>query len=290
MTQQLGGHFVDRIPHEYIASNRQILRRRLPYVLVLGDSWFDYPGRNADWFNNPTNVMEALAIRQTQPVNWFDAAIIGATTENLRRNLRLLRAFNSGRIKLAAILLSVGGNDYFEKAKELLVPYTGQTDAEACLNENGRKKPDQAIRTFIANLQKLRDQYQPQAPILTHGYLPPTVKSVGYRLLNFRLAGPWIKNAMEGDEGLGYEPASKQLKAEVKTALQTKLSLTIQQAISQGRHPQDSMFEAPISKQTLLQEEFWADEIHLSPKGYDKYTEEMVNAWQTQGVYPLGYV
>ncbi|GAA3952064.1 SGNH/GDSL hydrolase family protein [Allohahella marinimesophila] len=273
---------------DLVQSTRRIPYRSFPYVMVLGDSWLDYPGRNREFIAHPTNMMRTFMAAQRSSANWYDLAVSGATTRQLSGHLPKLKQL-ARDVQFDYIMVSAGGNDYFEKSHALLKDYNPLLSPSEHLEEAAFALVDHTVGQFYRKLVELRDRYQPKALIVGHGYLPPIALDEGFLRIGPIRIGPWISPAMRDK---GYFAATREFRNLVITEMQARVSEAIRLGLSEADGPaphRNYFFDAREHPEALALRDRsdWADEIHLSVAGYLRYTQVMIDDMVSKHLFPF---
>jgi lysophospholipase L1-like esterase len=237
-------------------------------ILAEGDSWFTIgaiPSSNL--------LFELRFPRSTAVVN---IAYPGDTLKkiaDLKSNLDLARQLTDPRFgwRWHAIVLSAGGNDLIDRAREVLrVPPAG----------TGTRPEDHidaaALARFVAEVQQgyrdivaLRDStpLNNGVPIVAHTYDYATPRNSPAKFLFARFLGPWLFRAFEG--------------AGIPEAVRVGLADRLLDGLAKGIRAlagQLPAFRVVDSRNTLLRAApgatgtsgDWLNEIHPTPAGYAK--------------------
>ena len=244
-------------------------------LLAEGDSWFTVnttplPGK-------PQNLLHQLRFHKaTEIINLARPGDHIRRMATISSNPALTQALSGGGKRWNGILLSGGGNDFIDEAKNILLKRT-QRPAGA---RNPADFCDQArIRRLVNEIQKsyrqiaaLRDRPTGpgrRIPILTHTYDYATPRDAPASFFIQRL-GPWLIKAMRHGEvpQQHWIPIADYLADRLAEAL---LDLT--------RGPNAiKNFHVVETRNTLKRAEFgttgdshdWLNEIHPNAAGYDK--------------------
>lgn len=263
-------------------------------VLAQGDSWFAFP---LPVFEGPRNLIQAIAPRK--PTVAIDLAIVGDTAENMAQGERFaqMRAILAGGggeepIRVAAILLSAGGNDLIDRIADLVGTVTravkraaagrGSAAMQAAQQE-AQRRVLQAVTTgeatqiyddVVTHLRTLiaaRDGGpSAAAPVVLHGYAHVTPRDAPALRLPIKV-GPWIWAKLSP---LGYTQAQQQeIAARVIDEFNRRLAALHHEAA--GVHVLDlRRLQAPggplpaADPGWLDPTPFWHDEIHLNREGW----------------------
>lgn len=267
---------------------RSPMRRSFPNVVMEGDSWFAYPGRKTNFFKGPSNLFDALISEIPEGANWFDSAIIGATTARIRKEPNYIRYFGARRVNISLLCISAGGNDVFNRLEHMLYDYNKKSEpyieVESCFNGLLNKTLIE-IESYYLDLIKSRNQYIPNTPILGHDYYPPITRKRGFYNGKGGKIGPWVNSVMTLK---GY-PAKNVMNSD---DLRIRLIKYIHQSVSDtirrilATH-ENCFFYSPFHRGIKLNsKKYWDDEIHLSPDGNRKVAKDMISFIKNNGLYP----
>jgi lysophospholipase L1-like esterase len=247
-------------------------------LLAEGDSWFTV--NNTLLPGKPQNLLHQLRFHKaTEIIN------LARPGDHIRRmaaiasNPALKQELSGGRRRWNGILLSGGGNDFIDEAKDILLKRTQRT-ANA---RNPEDFCDQArIRALVSEIQgsyrriaALRDHPTGpgvRIPILTHTYDYATPRDAPARFFIRRL-GPWLIQAMRQGE----------VPQEHWVAVADYLVDTLAEALLDLTRGPDAIrnFHVVETRKTLKPAEFgargdsndWLNEIHPNAAGYDKLAQ-----------------
>ncbi|MDG9668973.1 SGNH/GDSL hydrolase family protein [Hahella sp. CR1] len=272
MARQIGQHYISGNLNEFIDGVRQGVRREYPNILLEGDSWFDYPGRGWGALNAPNNIFEAIAMLEPQGANWLDLAISGATTLQMQPHLQHYRRLKHAHVRLDYIFISAGGNDIFANLAPILAPYKPDLTAQQCLRQDILDTVLSNITDFYKSSLEMRDRYHPNAIVVSHGYSAPLSRERGWKLFLLLRSGPWISSVFELH---GYPPAeASPLRHDIIRIIHGRLSDALAETLSQ--YDNTLFYDAQTRRLNLTGKEFWADEIHLSAKGYKNFGADFI--------------
>lgn len=287
-------HEVYRSVHDFVAArNANPLRRQYANIMIEGDSWFDYPGRNGNFFRRPSNLFEALQALIATPCNWFDAAMSGDTTSDMARHVRRQVLMNRRRIKLDLFFVSAGGNDVFDNLDKTIKPadMLPRPAGAAELNVAAYFTPHLgqtlgAINDYYQSLKARRDRLFPGTPLITHDYAAPIARrrAFSFLWLGFSKKGPWVNKALDQ---LGYDavntPAALALRHRLINYVHAQLANTIKQAMPRSENCY--VYSAKDRQLALSSADYWDDEIHLNPRGNLKLGRDLIAFLKAEQCY-----
>jgi len=285
MVKQYGSHRIYKQELNFLNDTRDIKYKLNTNILVQGDSWFDYPGRNANFMKGPSNLFDALLETISLGCNWFDTAVIGATTEQILKETDLLKLFKARHTKLDLYLLSAGGNDIFEGLEIMLNNYIDVPNPDEnlslCFND-GLSIALSNIVNFYSEVIANRDLYFPKLPILAHDYAPPTARVRPFALFKRYIKGPWVNKALTNK---GYPAKTdSNLRNRLIRYLHSQLTETLQALFR--KHEKCHLYSATLRGIDLGSKVYWDDEIHLTPKGNRVIAKDMLVFMKDEGIYP----
>jgi hypothetical protein len=250
-----------------------------PAMLAIGDSWF--------WYPFVTNLLAELsAVVRPAYSNILTLGKVGATLKSYAKGIHapaLARQLSPNFVRLySTLLISGGGNDAVDWKLCLQADCTGKQTAAECVDANALEKKMTELGGWLLALineaHAARDAVgMPHLDIFVHcyDYAPPN--GVPARL-GVRLAGPWLKPAMDK---ANVDPNDYALRQAIVKLLIDKLTETFGE------------FETPKynvhvirSAGTLDPEADWANEMHPNGHGFRK----LVHGPWVDVLEPLGYV
>lgn len=288
------GHEVYRSVHDFVAArNANPLRRHYANIMLEGDSWFGYPGRNGNFFRRPSNLFEALQALIAEPCNWFDAAMSGDTTADMARHQQRLILMSRRRIKLDLFFVSAGGNDVFDHLGKIIKPADALSkpagSAELRMADYFSPQLAQtlsAIDDYYQSLKARRDRLFPGTPLISHDYAAPIARKRAFSFLwlGFSKKGPWVNKAL--DE-LGYKaantPEALRLRHQLINYVHEQLSHTLKKAMPKAENCY--VYSAKDRQLSLSRAEYWDDEIHLNPRGNLKLGRDLIAFLRAEQLY-----
>ncbi|KZY29534.1 hypothetical protein A3752_03410 [Oleiphilus sp. HI0081] len=274
MDSYRGAHFLAGSGPSFVTVAKSLYRRRYPNVVVQGDSWFDYPGRQKHFFYGPNNLHQALMQIIPTGANWWDSSVSMATAKQVSRESSVFRYAKYNRVRLDVYCLSMGGNDLFAGLKFILKDYDDKNQSPSECFNSGKERLLQNIRDDYHKVLRDRDRYLPSVPVLAHCYASPDQRQRGFKLA-FLKAGPWIKTAFDAK---AYPPMLTSnidncIRRRAIRYLHAQLSETIIGAM--GQYQNTLSYDAFGRGVDLSAAKYWDDEIHLSPKGWIMYAKDM---------------
>ena len=245
-------------------------------LLTEGDSWFAFPQFIR------TNIIELLYRYNNHTLDaenrkraaWLRLEGNGDTAREMMggKQLTELREHLSDpdcRGIVAGILFSAGGNDILDTATfpSLLVPREPWMNWMDCINHTRFKRLLTRVECDYETLIDLRDDFQPQAKIFTHGYdfAVPTGKPV--RFLGLAVAGPWMLRTMNR-----FGIVSSDDQAKIMAFFLSNFDAMLRE-LAQRR----SKIIHIRTQGTLDEDHDWGDEIHPTAQGFAK----IANVFQT---------
>jgi lysophospholipase L1-like esterase len=242
-------------------------------VLVAeGDSWFDYP------FVDILRVLdddygfdvESVA-HKGDPVE--EMAYGGSQLDDFVR--RLEKVHDRGHLP-KAILVSGGGNDVAGAPFEMLLNH--QRSAIGGLNASVLDGViDQRVRlAFVTILSRVTGvceaKFGRKLPILTHGYDYPVPDGRGFLGGLGLLPGPWLEPGFRR-KGFGGAIETKAMAKELIERFNTMLSAVTR--LPEFKHVSYIDLRGTLPTGAGYKD-WWANELHPTPKGYRKVAEKFV--------------
>jgi len=268
--KKLGSHTMFTYRHELenFAKATRGPYSSLPSIFVDGDSWFAYPGRNANFFNGrSTNLIEAMRSHMIKGATWFDISSSKRVTRGVKRNLDFFIRLKFRQAKLDFYMISIGGNDMFENLDALLKPRRdtvgSSPTATDCINKDNLNKRLSAISIFYKKLFKRLRRYYPKLPVITHTYALPVERTRGFSFMGKFTSDSWVSKALK-KQGYPDQTQSELSRAIVET-IHKAFSDHLEHIFSQ--HDHCYIYSAIDRNIQLNDKKYWADEIHLSPIG-----------------------
>mgnify|MGYP001793365761 CR=1 FL=1 len=237
---------------------RDALNRGKPRIFGEGDSWFDFPFPIFD--PGSSDVLDVLlsrfnyAVRRTSRRG--DTLANMCTEENIRNTVDLCRSHNA-----IIFLFSGGGNDLFSGEPQL------DSQFFLLLNQKTSNNPpikNQELSDFLKYLGALIIRMVDGVSALGiktvmagYGYAIPSGKAA-FRIPGLSV-GPWLKPALEAR---GYIEFNEQ--REIVNSFVDYFNDLLQE-IQKMR--EDSFIHLDLRK--IIIDEFWRDELHLDPDGFE---------------------
>lgn len=241
------------------------------YLLVEGDSWFDYP-----FFEDTAAALESDYGYDVKSVAHYGDTVTSMAYDpgQLRRLNELFRDMKDAKRVPRAILLSGGGNDIVEALAVLLnhhasgLPAVNASVAAGLLHE----QLPLAIGRLVGSLQELSQQHFGQVrPLLLHGYALPVPDGRGYPILG--LKGPWLKPAFARRGWVSQEPqpegellANAQAIASVMNAFNDDVLPSVVSAAGAGVTHVDVRSALRCDLDCYRHD--WRDELHATSPGF----------------------
>jgi hypothetical protein len=240
-------------------------------LLAEGDSWFAFPS----WLR--TNIIEELIERNGGYAAWLTAAANGDEARTMLSGGQyeyLVRIFAEEDLQFDGILFSGGGNDIVGRClRTLLNPYRAGMTWLDCINLGRFDQRLREIEAAYQELSDLRDDYQPNAYIFTHGYDYAIPSGQPVRVLFFKI-GPWIKQHMAKAKGITDATIQKKIIDYMLSRFDD-----MQRGLEQ-RH-QRWIY---IRTQGTLKDSEWKDELHPTTEGFKKVAAKFQTT--LSGIFP----
>lgn len=246
-------------------------------LIAEGDSWFDYP------FQDVLRLLEDDHLYDVESVAHKgdcveDMAHSGGQFEEFARRLeKLLRAGKAPR----AILLSGGGNDI--AGDEFAILLNHAASSLPTLNEDIVRgvvevRLRAAYARIISGLTTISRSFLDRPiPIITHGYDYPVPDGRGFLGGFFALPGPWLK---PGFQKKGHSDLEKNKAVLVQLIDRFNDMLEALIALPGFSHVHHLDLRKTL-KHDGTYKQFWANELHPSPHGFDLVTEKFAKLIDT---------
>ncbi|MBI5663694.1 MAG: hypothetical protein HZC49_01205 [Nitrospirae bacterium] len=232
-------------------------------ILAEGDSWFEYP------------LEEGGIIDQLQEILGIDICNMAHHGDEVRQIMgvsqreELRKRLSNGQVHFDVLLFSGGGNDLVgDQFCIWLNDFEESFPAEKLINNERLSAVLSTVEAGYRDLISIRDGYSPQTKIFFHGYdFPrPTGKKACF-------VGPWLKPSLEERK----IPGSMQF--EVVKIMLTQFAEMLKKLC---RENPGSVFYVPTQGTLQPTKEWWANEIHPSPKGFLKLAEVFSTALSSE--------
>lgn len=245
--------------------------------LAEGDSWFTISGIPA--FNL---LFELRFQKHTLIVNCGFPGDTIKKMSTISRNRNLREAMTTPGYSWDAILLSGGGNDFFDEADEIVLPRDARrtgpiTDPADYCDQDFLRQLVAEVQEGYRRIASLRDCERSRSkgvPILTHTYDYATPRNAPVRLL-FGSLGPWLHREFTRKEvpGQDWVPLADYLADRLADCLIE---------LQEGPDPIEN-FQVVDTRKTLKRSEpgsrgdnnDWQNEIHPNDGGYEKLAKRI---------------
>jgi hypothetical protein len=227
-------------------------------MLLEGDSWFAFPM----WLR--TNIVAELKRTFQDRIVQLNLSASGDEAREMlcgKQFARLYRVMAEERLTFDGILFSGGGNDIVAtNLPVLLRQYEAGMTWEDCLNMPRFTRRLQEIEHAYEDLADLRDDYQEQAWIITHGYDYAIPSGKGVRILGLKAAGGWLQKIMK----------TRDIPARIQQELLNHMLARFDDMLI--RLSQSHRNWEHVRTQGTLRDSEWADEMHPTSAGFKKIT------------------
>lgn len=247
-------------------------------LVAEGDSWFDYP---------MTDVLRIL-----EDVHGYDVdsvahkgdrieemAYTGGQLEELTRTVeKLLRR----RVVPRAILLSGGGNDVSGDEFGMLLNHRESPAPGFNVGMLEGLFGDRLTLAYVSILRAVtrvcEAKLQRRIPIVVHGYDHPVPDGRGFIGGWWFLPGPWLE---PGFREKGY--AAVEERVVLAAVLIDRFNAMLQRiaAMAEFDHVRYVDLRGTLSNAAGDYAEFWANELHPTPKGFELVANRLAQALQT---------
>jgi len=240
-----------------------------PSILSEGDSWFGYPfGRD---LNDQIAELGAFNIRHFEKAgdelieDMMDAQQIKLLTKALKNH------------QFELMIYSGGGNDIVaENLTHYITNDESGSGPHSRINTIATKDRINALRDNYIQLIDLVNAHQTKCPIIVHGYDRILPSDVGFTVLGFELAGPWVKPTLD-KKGVRPEHQADVINhiMDLFNDMLKKLALDFDEVHF-------------IDLRGTLKSNEWANEIHPTSKGFEKLAKHYES--KLRQLVPSGFV
>ena len=232
-------------------------------ILAEGDSWFEYPLEEGGIIDH---LEDLLGVPICNMAHHGDEV---RQMMGLSQRKELMKRLSDKSLHFDALLFSGGGNDLVgDQFCIWLKDYFKGATAKDLIHMNRLNSVLGVVEAGYRDLIRMRDDLSLETKIFFHGYdfAMPTGKKAC-------LSGPWLKPSLEGrsieDKMLQFEV--------VKVMLQAFADM-----LTKVANQSTNVFHVSTQGQLQPTAEWWANEIHPSPKGFWKMAEVFKMALQAQ--------
>jgi len=226
-------------------------------ILAEGDSWFDYPSPGGSIINHLDTLLKKKAAILNLAHAGDELQQMLSLAQRQEIELRLKQG-HQRKIPFDALLFSGGGNDIVgDQFVSWLRPFTPGATAPDLIDQPRFGAMLTIIDGGYRDLVEIRDRLSPETKIFVHGYDYPQPTGKGICWL-----GPWLRPALDA-RGITNTTLQFEVVKEILVQFRTML-----QRIASA-HSADFFY---VETQGLLEptKQWWDNEIHPSPKGFDK--------------------
>lgn len=244
--------------------------RRHQLALSIGDSWFQYPLRSyADLQRRAATAFNRQMLMVDDSYPGRDADEVPGLIRRWRELAGSLQKDFKRPLKL--ILVSLGGNDIIGKdfGRHLKKPgdasdggdFTWNPDRPEVVRRHlqlgALAQSFESVKRSYEHIIQLRDDFAPDATILTHTYADVLPSNRPYTFA-FIKAGPWMWKPMQ-DVGLDSAPAQRELSRWLLAAFAQLLTELAKQ------NPRLQVLD---TRKELSNADQWDNEIHPTGPGF----------------------
>lgn len=239
-------------------------------ILAEGDSWFAIPKLD--------NLIKQLDNRGSFNIlnlaSSGDEAIQMVTWKQKKKIHRLLLN-RDNEFNFKVFLFSGGGNDIVgPEIWHIFKDYAPGTPPEDCFNETMLNIKLKQIEMSYREIIGIRDNLQPDLPIVTHCYDYARPSGDPFKFIHFPLSGPWIRPSME-DRGI-----PPQIRQTVINLLMEKVRDMLKSV-----ELDTTNFAVVDTLGTITDPQQWNDELHPKSNGFEKiFTERIEPALTSLGI------
>jgi len=223
-----------------------------PSVLSEGDSWFGYP------FGKDLN--DHIAEFGSFNIRHFEKAGDELVDDMMggRQKKLITKALKEHPFQL--LLYSGGGNDIVaDNLTNYILPNESGVGPYGRINEPATSARIKQLKDQYIELINLVEKYQNNCPIVAHGYSKIMPSDVGFNILGFNLAGPWVKPTMD----------VKNVPLEQQGEIINYIMDLFNVALLELDQTYSKFHYIDLRQEKLLKSD-WANEIHPTTKGFKK--------------------
>lgn len=258
-----------------------VSRPERPVMITEGDSWFGYPAGVIPVSHTGTNIIDHIEDANKFNILRLETSGDEASAMMAQNQRHQLDYVLESLAKKAArrnnpnylpkyILFSAGGNDIVGEhdIKHFLNEYRDGMTARRCFRSDRFQVRLQQIKAAYKELISFRNDYCPDAYILTHcyDYLVPTGK--GARFLGALKVGPWIKPYMVKKKKIEKPQLQKDI---VKLMIKAFSGMLDEVAAESDRFIKVNTLES-------IQDNQWVNEIHPNRAGFGEVARRFLEA------------
>lgn len=233
-------------------------------MLIEGDSWFAFPM----WLR--TNIVAELKKIFGNAIVQLDLSKSGDEVREMLCGAQFAKLYDimaKRRLTFDCILFSGGGNDIVaDNLPVLLRQYESGMAWQDCLNETRFKRRLQEIENAYRDLSDLRDDYQPEAWIFTHGYDHALPSGKGVHILGLRVAGGWLQRVMN----------EFQIPEEFQSKIVRYMLTSFDKTLTSLSQTHENWVHVPTQK--TLSDSDWSDELHPNEDGFKNIAKKFKKA------------
>jgi hypothetical protein len=231
-------------------------------VVAEGDSWFDFP--------LGTDILDCLHARHPYRIYRFSRR--GDTLENMiygsvpHEPPPIERVLHEIRVRQpAAFLFSGGGNDVAGPELGAFLNHAG-SGLDVVRDDYAKDVLGRVFRRYYTDLFRKVNEAKPGIRIVTHGYGHPIPDGRGVNVFIIRLAGPWLKPALER-KGIGMHQG--------RTILRGLMKLFNESLRSLEEEFRNLRF---LDLTSEITDKDWRDELHLRNSAYARIADRFAAA------------
>lgn len=228
-------------------------------IVSEGDSWFQYPKFSLlgiGWTKEVKDIIDHLMDDDKFAIKSLDAG--GDLIRNMYHNREYIKEIADQNPQI--LLLSAGGNDFFEVFPKMLKKNDDPTNISGWLNPNYKTELEVLSKYYIDLLTEVVAKH-PNIKIIIHGY----------DYIMPKPDGKWIGKPMV-DIGMDYSDDRKKLIRFIMDEFNKYLK-----DVAELEHLRNNVHFLNIRDTVPQEPGFWHDEIHPNDRGFklvaDKYKQ-----------------
>ena len=226
-----------------------------PSILSEGDSWFGYP------FGKDLN--DHIAELGSFNIRHFEKAgdeLVDDMMDGRQRKL-ITKALKEDQFEL--MLYSGGGNDIAaDNLTHYILPNESGVGPYGRVNKAAVNARIKQLKDAYIELINLVEQHQTHCPIVVHGYSNIIPSDEGFKILGFKITGPWVKPTMD------KKGVPDQQQGEIINYIMDLFNVVLLELDKKY-----ATFHYIDLRKEKLSKSDWANEIHPTTKGFKKLSK-----------------
>jgi hypothetical protein len=248
-----------------------------PSILAIGDSWFWYPKNNIlmaiaqhPALKDPFRNIQILGYNGTPISQYVDRNDIrGRYAKEFQHQLEPLNAQY-----YSAVMISGGGNDAVDYRLALRDKCAGITDPDKCMDAEGLAglldDVTGALEIMLYEIARSFASRPRPVDVFLHGYDYPVPDGRGFSLAGLRVAGPWLKPALDA---AGVD-ADAQLRKAICKNLIDALNVAIAKFDNHAQAVHYINNRGVLSSAAADYTQDWDNELHPTIAGFKREVDE----------------